>query len=89
LEPFIETPAGAYRGGKRSWLGVLGDALAASTPGLGRDAARQRAMRCRGRRIDAFLADTFAVALGLHPIEVWPGWAHVDQADEQLDDLAA
>lgn len=39
---------------------------------LGRDRAQVGKWRQRGVTLDS--ADRIAVALGLHPVEVWPGW---------------
>lgn len=47
--------------------------------GLARALGRERAQvsKWRSRGLPATTADVVAVALGLHPVEVWPDWYDV------------
>jgi hypothetical protein len=58
----------------RSHGGVSGLARA-----LGRDRTQVSAWRSRG--VTVAMADNVAVAVGLHPVEVWPEWYSLCEED--------
>ena len=48
--------------------------LSARHPEITFDAARGRVSRLGGQFVDAYTADEWAVALGVHPSEIWGNW---------------
>lgn len=37
-----------------------------------------------GRRITTLVADRTAIALGLHPLNIWPDWGQHDDEDQEV-----
>lgn len=67
------------------WWGHLATAYSAMYPEVGFNNARQRVGRMRGQYIDAYTADNWAIALGLHPSEIWAEWhTAADLVDDDL-----
>ena len=67
------------------WWGYLAAAYCSMHPESNHKNARQHIGRLRGQYIDPFSADSWAIAIGLHPSEIWDDWhTAMDLIDDDL-----
>jgi hypothetical protein len=67
---------------EEGWWGHLAAIYCAHNPEVPFRNARQRVGRLRGQYLDAFTADEWAVAVGVHPSEIWSNWYEAIDVDE-------